>query len=158
MTTVVSRKFRSVPHRDAFYTWTAISDLLTRGDAGAVRKELDAVAGIAASLIADLAPKDAPIVVTCDGPRTRIYCLYDDDALDDSDANEGALGFDPLKGNWRISLPCPADDLEWVQRALRKHGSRVTARGPDAAPAADEPSAKQANASLQVNLDGFLGS
>lgn len=155
--TVVGRKFRSVPHRDALRTWTAISDLLTRGNAGAARQELDAVAGIAASMIADLTPKDAPIVVTCDGPRTRIYCLYDDDALDASDANEDALGFDPLKGDWRISLPCPAEDLAWVQRALGKHGSRVTARGPDAAPAADQPGAKQAGDALQVNLEGFLG-
>lgn len=155
--TVVGRKFRSVPHRDALGTWTAVSDLLTRGESGAARQELDAVAGIAASLIADLAPKDTPIVVTCDGPRTRIYCLYDDDALDDSEANEDVLGFDPLKGEWRISLPCPADDLEWVQRALAKHSSRVTARGPDAAPAADQPGAKQAEAALQLNLEGFLG-
>ncbi len=156
--TVVGRKFRSVPHRDALGTWTAISDLLTCGNAGAARKELDAVAGIAANLIADLAPKDEPIVVTCDGPRTRIYCLYDDDALDDSDSNEDALGFDPLNGDWRISLPCPADDLKWVQGALGKHGSRITARGPDATPAADQPGAKQADVGLQVNVEGFLGS
>lgn len=157
MTTVVSRRFRSIPHRDALQTWTAISDLLTRGDAGAARQELAAVGGIAASLIADLVPKEAPIVVTCDGPRTRIYCLYDDDALDDSDANEGALGFDPLKGDWRISLPCPADDLKWVQGALRKHGSRVTAREPDAPPAVDDQGPSPATAVLQVNLEGFLG-
>lgn len=158
MTTVVSRRFRSIPHRDALQTWTAISDLLTRGGTNAARQELAAVGGIAASLIADLAPKEAPIIVTCDGPRTRIYCLYDEDALDDSDANEGALGFDPLKGDWRISLPCSADDLGWVQGALQKHSSRVTAREPDAAAAADEPGASQASATLQVNLEGFLGS
>ena len=80
--------------------------------------ELLAVDGLAASIIADQAPKDAAIVVTCDGPRTRIYCLYDDDAIDGSDANEDALGFDPLKGDWRMSLPCLADDLAWVQAAL----------------------------------------
>ena len=156
MTTVVSRTFRSTPYRNAFQTWTTISDLLTRGNNTAESQELAAVGGIAASLIADLAPKDAPIIVTCDGPRTRIYCLYDQNALDDADASESALGFDPLKGDWRISLPCPADDLNWVQEALRKHSSRVTAREPDAKAAADERSATQASSSLQVNLEGFL--
>src|SRR3546814_2135228 len=87
-----------------------------------------AVSGFSSSVIADQAPKDAPIVVTCDGPRTRIYCLYDDDALDGADANEDLLGFDPLKGDWRLSLPCLSEDLAWVQGALKRHSSRVTAR------------------------------
>ena len=101
-----------------------------RAVAGAARTELLAVAGIAASVIADQAPKDAAITVTCDGPRTRIYCLYDEDAIDGTDANEDALGFDPLKGDWRVSLPCSADDLAWVQGALKKHSARITAREP----------------------------
>ena len=36
----------------------------------------------AASVIADQSPKASPIVATCDGPRTRIYCLFDDDSLE----------------------------------------------------------------------------
>src|SRR6266567_5295284 len=114
MTTVASRTFRSTPHRDAAQTWSAIVDLLTQGRTGDVRNELIAVSGIASSVIADQAPKTAAIVVTCDGPRTRIYCVYDDDALDDSEENEDTLGFDALKGDWRISLPCQAEDLSWV--------------------------------------------
>src|SRR3546814_14772502 len=78
MTTVARRTFSSTPQRDAHQTWTAIVDLLTQGNTGAARSDLLAVSGVAASVIADQAPKDAPIVVTCDGPRTRIYCLYDD--------------------------------------------------------------------------------
>ena len=27
-----------------------------------------------------------------------------------------------------MSLPCPKDDLAWVQAALKKHGGRITAR------------------------------
>src|SRR3546814_20149421 len=60
--------------------------------------------GVAASLIADQAPKSAPIVATCDGPRTRIYCLFYEDAIDGDDANEEVLGFEPLKGDWGVSL------------------------------------------------------
>src|SRR5258707_15857803 len=128
MTAVARRTFRSNPHRDALQTWIAIVDLLMQGKTGGARTELLAVGGVAASVIAEQAPKDAAIVITCDGPRTRVYCLYDDDAIEDSDANEDVLGFDPLKGDWRISLPCPADDLDWVQDALKKRSTRITAR------------------------------
>lgn len=159
MTTVASRIIRSTPHRDARDTWTAIVALLDQGRAGPTRSELDAVAGIAASIITDQVPRDAAIVVTCDGPRTRVYCIYDDDAVDGSNAKEDALGFDPLNGDWRVSLPCHADDLAWVQGALKKHGDRVTAR--DATnEATDEDRAAEAAVPGELVLDpkGFLGS
>lgn len=155
MTTVASRTFRSTPHRDAARTWSAIVDLLAQGRTGQAMNELLAIAGIASSVIADQAPRSAPIVVTCDGPRTRIYCVYDDDAIDDSKADEGALGFDPLKGDWRVSLPCSAEDLAWVQAALKKHGSRVTARDLATKLSEDEKTDSQAQA-LVINPKGFL--
>jgi hypothetical protein len=158
MTTVAGRTFRSTPQRDALMTWTAIVDLLTQGKTGAARTELLAVAGVAASLIADQAPKDAAIVVTCDGPRTRIYCIYDDDAIDGSEANEDALGFDPLKGDWRVSLPCLADDLAWVQSALKQHSSRITARDRDAAVSTEESTNSARAQALVLDPKGFLGS
>ncbi len=158
MTTVASRTFRSTPHRDAHDSWLAIVALLSRNHTGAANVELLAVAGIAASVIADQAPRDAAIVVTCDGPRTRIYCLYDDHAIDGGDANEDALGFDPLKGDWRVSLPCLADDLAWVQRALKKLSNRITAR--DSVAYITEESATKAvtPAALVLDPKGFLGS
>ena len=156
MTTIASRTFRSSPHRDTLQTWHAITQLLTKGKSGASKAELLAVTGVAASIIAEHAPKDDAIVVTCDGPRTRIYCTYDDDAIDGSGANEDALGFDPLKGDWHISLPCPKDDLAWVQAALKKHSERITARGPDEAVAADRSAAKAEG--LVLDIKGFLGS
>jgi len=156
MTTVVRRTFRSTPHRDALDTWNAIVELLTQGRTGAERTELIAVGGIGASIIADQAPKEAAIVVTCDGPRTRIYCLYDDNALDGSDANEGGLGFEPLKGDWRVSLPCPADDLAWVQNALKKHSTRITARDRDTAVALDTNTSAAATQDLVFDQKGFL--
>ena len=107
MATVARRTFRSSPHRDALNTWRAIIDLLTAKNSDA-RPALDDVAGIASSVIADKACETSPIIATCDGPQTRIYCLFDDDAIDGSDANEDVLGYDPLKGDWSISLPCEA--------------------------------------------------
>jgi hypothetical protein len=158
MSTVASRTFKSTPERDASRTWGAIVDLLTQGNAGEARTELLAVAGIAASVIADQAPKGAAITVTCDGPRTRIYCIYDDDAVEGSDANEDPLGFDPLKGDWRVSLPCLADDLAWVQSALKKHSTRITARDLDATvTSADEATSRKAQ-TLVFDPKGFLGS
>ncbi|MEN2976013.1 hypothetical protein P7L78_16320 [Tistrella bauzanensis] len=158
MSTVASRTFKSTPERDASRTWTAIVDLLTQGNAGDARTELLAVSGVAASVISDQAPKYAAITVTCDGPRTRIYCLYDDDAIEGSGANEDALGFDPLKGDWRVSLPCLADDLAWVQGALKKHSTRITARDLDAAVSSADGAATAKSQTLVFDPKGFLGS
>jgi hypothetical protein len=154
MTTVVSRTLRSSPYRDATKTWELIVDLLTQGRDSSARTELRAVAGIASSLIADQAPKAVPIVATCDGPRTRIYCLYDDDALDGSDANEEGLNFDPVKGDWAVSLPCHEDDLSWVQAALKKHSVRITARDVGAGISVEEIATKAQ--SLTLDVEGFL--
>jgi hypothetical protein len=158
MSTVASRTFRSSPHREAGSTWAAIVDLLTQGRSGAARAELLAVEGIAASVIAERTTKDVPIVVTCSGPRTRIYCVYDEDAVDGSDANEETLGFNPLNGDWRVSLPCNEDDLAWVQRALKKHSTRITARGIEEAVAAGEAAQTAAARELTIDPKGFLGS
>ncbi len=155
MTTIARRTFRSTPHRDAAQTWGAIVDLLAQGRTAQAKGELLSVAGIASSVIADQAPKSSPIVVTCDGPRTRIYCVYDDNAIDDSEADEGALGFDPLNGDWRVSLPCSTEDLSWVQAALKKHGSRVTARDLATGLSEDEKADTNAQA-LILDPKGFL--
>ena len=153
--TAVRRTFASTPKRDAEETWSAIVDMLTRGSATAARVELMAVAGVAASVIADQAARDAPILVSCKGPQTRVYCVYDDDALDGSDAREEPLGYDALAGDWAVSLPCGPDDLAWVNKALARHGTRVTARDPadgatstKAEAAADEP--------MVIDPKGFL--
>lgn len=158
MTTVVRRTFSSTPRRDALATWHAIVDLLTRSKHGAARTELLSVEGIAASLIADQALREAAIVVTCEGPRTRIYCLYDDDAIDSADANEEPLGYDPLNGDWQVSLPCTADDLAWVQGALGKKTSRIVARDLAEAVTPADSGKDAAAQALVLDPKGFLGS
>jgi len=153
---IASRKFRSTPFRDSSETWAAIVQLLTHANEEA-KRELELVAGTASSCIADQAVKTAPIIVTCDGSRTRIYCLYDDDALDQSDFNEAVLGFDPLKGNWSISLPCTKDDLTWVQSSLTKHSTRITARDLNLGISDEEKNSASNAGGLALNLKGFLG-
>lgn len=153
----VRRTFRSVPYRDSTATWYGIVALLTRGKNTVAAAELDAIAGIAASVIADGAPREAPIIVTCDGPRTRIYCTYDEDALDEAEASEDPLGFDPLEGDWAVSLPCLTDDLEWVQCALKRSTTRITAR--DAATGievAEGSQSQAANNALTIDLEALL--
>lgn len=159
MSTVASRIVRSSPHRNTSDTWAFIVNLLTQGKDGDARKELLSVAGVVSSIIAEQAPKEAAIVVTCDGPRTRVYCLYDEAAIEGGDAKEEDLGYEPLKGQWAVSLPCPADDLEWVQRALKTKSSRITARDMTQKLGEDEEAGKAAaSGGLTLNLDKFLKS
>lgn len=157
MSTVVRREIRSIPHRDASATWAAIVDLLAGdGNDGGKRQELLTVAGVASSVIADQCPRETPIVVTCDGPRTRIYCSYDDDALDDSRSNEVKLGFDALAGNWQVSLPVAGEDLVWVQAALKKHTARIVARDKDSGIQVEQKTQATANNAFVLDVEGFM--
>lgn len=126
--TIVTRTFISMPERSASATWGAIAQLIAPDGSGAARRELDAVAGTACSCIADEALANDPLVVYGAGPRVRIYGLYGDDAIEGDGANESPLTFVPTDGDWRVSLPCLAEDLEWVQRNLKSVSSRVFAR------------------------------
>jgi len=153
----VRRTIRSIPYRDSVATWRFIVALLTQSKNAGAAAELEAVAGVAASVIGDGAMRLAPIVVTCDGPRTRLYCTYDEDALDEAEASEDALGFDPLKGDWAVSLPCQTEDLEWVQRALAGASKRITARdAADGFEVADSAPAATTGNALTLNLEGLL--
>jgi hypothetical protein len=89
--------------------------------------------------------------------RQELLAVAGVDAIEGSDANEDALGFDPLNGDWRVSLPCLADDLGWVQGALKKHSERITARalGDDAVKS--EAGAAADAAGLVFDQKGFLG-
>ncbi len=155
MTTVARRAIRSTPFRDADATWALIVDLLTQGKNESARQELESIAGIAATVLGEQSPRDAAIVVTCNGPRTRIYCLYDESAIEGGDANEEQLGFDPLNGNWSLSLPCTGEDLLWVQRALKAKSDRITARDQSEQLGSDSAAAGVGQG-LSFDADDFL--
>jgi hypothetical protein len=101
----------------------------------------------------------SPVVGWGAGPRVRIYCLYNEDAVEGDDANETALSFDPTDGDWYMSLPCPAEDLSWVQNALKGKSKRVTARDMETLLDSDEEesSKKSANETV-VDLEAFFKS
>ena len=125
--TVVVRRVIATPGRPAATTWGIIADLIAP-EGSPARTEIDAIAGVAISLIAAEAMRDSPLVVYGAGPRLRIYCLYDDDAMLAEGASEEALAWRPTDGDWAMSVPCPPDDLSWVQQALARSSDRITAR------------------------------
>ena len=127
MTTIV-RRIKAIPSRSASEAWKIIVNLISHQTDSEARRDLLEITGIASSLITDEAMKDVPIVAYGVGPRIRIYCLYGEDAITGEKASEASLPFSPTDGDWEMSLPCPAEDLDWVQRALRKHSGRITAR------------------------------
>ena len=90
--------------------------------------EVDAIAGIASSLIAGETMRDSPIVVHGVGPRLRVYCLYGEPAIFGEGSSEETLAWCPTDGDWAMSLPCLPDDLDWVRRALARRSLRITAR------------------------------
>jgi hypothetical protein len=157
--TVVARTFCSIPKRSALETWTAIVSLLAPKDGSAARRELESVAGIASSLITREAMK-SPIVVYGCGPRVRIYCVYNEEAITGDAANENKLAFDATDGDWHMSLPCPAEDLDWIAGALAKKTRRITAR--DQGEAVESEDSSQAlkaagnDGTASINMEGFL--
>jgi len=152
--TVVARRLASVPARLASETWLRVIYLVAPTNTAA-QDELRRVTGIASSLITREAMKDSPIVVTGDGPRIRLYCVYGEEAIEGEGVNEAALPDSPAESDtWSLSLPCPADDLSWVQANLKQHSSRVTAR--DLAEASPPETEKMADLEASVNMDSFL--
>ena len=107
--------------------------------------------------------KGSPIVVHGSGPRVRVYCLYDEDAIAGDNAKEDALSFNAMESNWHMSLPCQATDLTWVQAALNKIASRVTARDlatddVDTEKIEDSSTAKAAKVDMEAFLRPWLHS
>lgn len=153
--TIVSRTFASVPARSAQGTWDAIVDLIVPSSASPARRELGEVAGVACSIIAG--EMRAPIVVYGAGPRLRIYCVYGDDAIEGSAVDEEPLSFIPTDGEWRMSLPCPAEELPWVRRNLAR-SRRVSARDESEGPAVEQEDDNRVSplTAPAVDRDAFL--
>jgi hypothetical protein len=152
--TVIARVINSVPQRSADDTWTKIVSLLAPAHDSASHRELISIAGIAGSLIARESMTE-PIIVFGSGPRVRIRCLYNEDALAGDGASEAALPTNPTAGDWNMSLPCPKEDLTWISNALAKKSSRITAREMGIA-VDDETGESSTKSAVTINKEAFL--
>ena len=70
--------------------------------------------------------------------------------------NEDTLGFDPLQGDWRVSLPCPAEELAWVQASLARASSRITARDLAETTKPAEQASAASTDGFDIDVKGFL--
>lgn len=155
--TVVARRFASTPARTAGETWQRIVSVISQSDSQA-RRELETVGGIVASVIADEIPHNVPIVVIGNGPRLRIYCVYGEDAVIGDECDEEALAWHPTGGEWKLFLPCAAEDLEWVKDALAQRSSRIQAYEAEKGtiPESGPESESEAHAAFSINIKEFL--
>jgi len=153
----IRRDFLSSPHRTGAETWEAIASLLAPDGTGPARKELLSVTGIAAQIIASESVKDFPIISAGSGDRVRIYCLYNDDAVDPDSANESSLAFDATAKGWKLSIPAEQEDVSWSNAEMAKHSSRITVREKSEQFGEEEQSAA-GSASLELDLKEFLKS
>ncbi|MEX2376326.1 MAG: hypothetical protein WD942_12205 [Dehalococcoidia bacterium] len=143
----IRRDVASIPARSAQETWRVITDLVAGTDT-VDPEQLDAAASIMESLIADEHPAAVPIVFKGAGPRVVVYCLYDEDAM------EAGLDIDPLTanptaGDWRVTAPCEADDVDWMNVSLKTRAPRIAVHDVSLPP---EEDAHQA-ASAAVEID-----
>lgn len=157
MSTVIARRFASTPVRTASQTWELIADLLAPDSESDARRELEKAAGVACSSISSEATKDAPIVVWGVGPRVRVYCAFDEDAITGDGVNETALSRCPTDGDWSMSIPCLPEDVNWCKEKLASITRRITARSRDD-DIDDDRSSESTASGLSINVEEFLQS
>jgi hypothetical protein len=158
LSSVIARFIIATPARHASVAWAKIVNLIAPSQ-GEARRELESIAGIASSLISEEAWKDAPAVMRGKGSRVRFYCLYEDEAISGEKANEATLATVPTEdGDWKMSLPCPADDLKWIKAALEKKSTHITVRNLSESVTDDEEEQNEdASAkALTINRDAFF--
>ena len=156
MATIIVRSIASSPKRTATETWGVIASLLDPDPKGLGRSELEKAAGIAASSIASEAPVEDAFIVHGNGPQVRIYCVFGDNAVSDDGVNEDPFQEPPAAGDWRLSVPCLPEDLDWMQRKLKFISSRISARATGEKVAAEQSASTTCAADLAINLNEFL--
>jgi hypothetical protein len=153
MSTVVARRVASLPERSAPGTWEKVVDILAPDRNDPAREELLKVSGVAASVITAESPTQSAIVMYGGGPRVRVYCVYYDDAIARDGLNETPVATSVTGAGWKLSLPCPADDLEWTLRKLASLSDRVTARAEGEELSEDDNGRAQSSASNPLTVD-----
>jgi len=153
VSTVITRRVASTPNRTASATWAKIASLLAPDAKGDARQELMRVSGVASSSIASEATKTDPIVVYGGGPRVRVYCAFNDDAITGDGVSEDALPRSPTGDGWRLSIPFPEEDMTWAKAELARLSSKVTARAAGAEVSEEAASTSQGATSVLATVD-----
>ena len=149
---IVARKFSASPARLSSETWTAIAMLVCQGDENALT-EFTAIIGIGSSLLNDQLLEAHPMVVVSKGPRLRIYCLYGEDAISGEDAHEEALSWKPTKAEWHAFLPCTADELKAIEKALKSKSNKFSAYDVDVGLPEDAKDHAESSDSAKASID-----
>jgi hypothetical protein len=153
--TIIARRIASTPVRTSGETWETMINLIS-DDSSTAREELESISGIVASIIADEVPKNTPITVVGSGPRIRMYCLYNEDAIIGDDKNENSLATNPTAEDWKIYLPCLPEDLEWIKNEIKKFTDKVIIYDKDKKPEDVQDDRKAAKNKLTINTNRFL--
>jgi hypothetical protein len=119
----IRRDIGSIPHRSASETWQHILDLVTGLGSKDVH-QLQAAAGVLASIITDEHPGSRAIMIEGVGPQLRIYCRYGMKAVEEGSGVD-PLTWNPTAGDWTMHVPCDAENIIWVKTSLSKSSPRI---------------------------------
>lgn len=150
---VIARRVASTPKRTAAESWQLIIDMVSDQSSNA-RKTLEAITGVVSAIIVDEVPAEAPIIFTGKGPRTRIYCVYGEDALLDENCNEEPLVQKPTAEDWHMYLPYTKEDWTWVSESLSAVSNFITIYDKDKE--LDTEKGTDETASLTIDTSSFL--
>lgn len=158
MSTVIARRVTATPIRTSSEAWAVIVKLLAPDADSPARVVLDRASGVACSSIASEVPKADALVMYGSGPRLRVYCLYDDDAMSGEEASEGELPETPAEGDWRLSIPVLEEDFDWSARAIKVCAPHISVRKAGEDLPEDSDRQTENRAVVRINLDRFLQS
>jgi hypothetical protein len=108
-----------------------------------------------ASIITDEHPGSAPIIVEGVGAQLRIYCRYAMKAVEEGDSVD-SLNWNPTAGEWTMHVPCDADNLAWVSKALAKTSPRIKPFDVADTDRADEQASAASSAKNGIVVDWTL--
>jgi len=145
----IRRDIASIPKRSAKDTWDTIVDLITRPDS-VDAASLREAASIMQSLIADEHAANVPIVVKGSGCRLVIYLLFGEDAMD-ADLAVDALSWNPTAGNWSMTAPAEASDVDWMNKTLKARAPRVSVHDVSTAPSDQDTESTASATELAIN-------
>lgn len=149
---IVARKFNASPARLSSETWAAISTLVCGDDEKALA-EFTVVTGIGSSLLNDQLFEANAMVVVSKGPRLRIYCLYGEDAISGEDQNEEPLSWKPTEEEWHVFLPCAADEIKEIKKALKSKSNKFSAYDVDVGLPEDATDHMENSDSAKASID-----